>query len=76
MKTISLQRCSCRFVIHYEVGREADVLEALVDMQKRKVLNFGWFDAAVLSHQLGRHLAQELKELSLKTPPPGNFPKI
>jgi hypothetical protein len=27
----------------------------------RRDLSFDWFDAAVLSHQLGQHLAKELK---------------
>jgi len=30
-------------------------------MVHKKQCNFDWFDAAILSHQLGRHLAKELK---------------
>jgi len=37
------------------------VLDALVEMVPRRELGFDWFDAAVLSHQLGQHLAKELK---------------
>jgi hypothetical protein len=37
------------------------VLDALVDMVNRREVPFDWFDAAVLSHQLGQHLAKELK---------------
>jgi hypothetical protein len=37
------------------------VLDALVEMVHRRELSFDWFDAAVLSHQLGQHLAKELK---------------
>jgi hypothetical protein len=37
------------------------VLESLIDMVNRRELTFDWFDAAVLSHQLGQHLAKELK---------------
>jgi hypothetical protein len=32
-------------------------------MVHRRELSFDWFDAAVLSHQLGQHLAKELKTL-------------
>jgi len=37
------------------------VLESLIDMVNRRELTFDWFDAAVLSHQLGQHLAKELR---------------
>jgi hypothetical protein len=36
------------------------VLDSLVSMVHRRELPFDWFDAAVLSHQLGQHLAKEL----------------
>jgi hypothetical protein len=38
------------------------VLDALVEMVHRRDLAFDWFDAAVLSHQLGEHLAKELRD--------------
>ena len=41
--------------------QEAKVLDALVEMVNRRDTSFDWFDAAVLSHQLGEHLAKELK---------------
>ncbi|MGD1275739.1 MAG: hypothetical protein ABR964_00775 [Tepidisphaeraceae bacterium] len=61
MKTLSLVKGRHHFCFRYEVGQEAKVLEALVDMVRRRELSFDWFDAAVLSHQLGQHLAKELK---------------
>ena len=60
-KTISLVKGSQHFCFRYEVGQEGKVLDALVDMVNRRELPFDWFDAAVLSHQLGQHLAKELK---------------
>jgi len=39
------------------------VLDTLVEMVHRRDVPFDWFDAAVLSHQLGQHLAKELKGL-------------
>ena len=33
----------------------------LIEMVNRRDMKFDWFDAAVLSHQLGQHLAKELK---------------
>ena len=61
MKTLSLVKGNQHFCFRYEVGSEAKVLDALVEMVNRRDTNFDWFDAAVLSHQLGQHLAKELK---------------
>jgi hypothetical protein len=61
MKTISLVKGTQHFCFRYEIGHEAKVLDALIDLVNRRDLPFDWFDAAVLSHQLGQHLAKELK---------------
>lgn len=61
MKTLSLVKGKDHFCFRYEVGQESKVLESLVEMVNRRELSFDWFDAAVLSHQLGQHLAKELK---------------
>ncbi len=61
MKTLSLVKGKQQFSFRYEVGDEGKVLDALVDMVNRRDLSFDWFDAAVVSHQLGQHLAKELK---------------
>ena len=60
MRSLSLVKGQHRFNFRYEVGEEPAVLDALVDMVHRRELAFDWFDAAVLSHQLGQHLAKEL----------------
>jgi hypothetical protein len=61
VKTLSLVKGQQQFCFRYEVGQEAGVLDAMIDMVHRRELSFDWFDAAVLSHQLGQHLAKELK---------------
>jgi hypothetical protein len=61
MKTLSLLKGADHFCFRYEVGQEAKVLDALIESVNRRDLAFDWFDAAVLSHQLGQHLAKELK---------------
>ena len=63
IKMLSLVKGRHHFVFRYQVGDEAKVLESLVEMVNRRDLPFDWFDAAVLSHQLGQHLAKELKAL-------------
>ena len=62
MKTLSLVKGGQIFCFRYEVGQEAVVLDSLIESVNRRDLPFDWFDAAVLSHQLGQHLAKELKD--------------
>jgi hypothetical protein len=59
--TISLVKGKHTFSFRYEVGQEKNVLDALTAMVKRRDLSFDWFDAAVLSHQLGQQLSKELQ---------------
>lgn len=63
MRTLSLMKGREQFCFRYEVGHEAQVLHAMIDMVHDRELCFDWFDAAVLSHQLGQHLAKELQAL-------------
>lgn len=50
------------YIIRYELGQEAKVLEYLIEKVNSGEIGLDWFDAAVLSHQLGQHLAQDLKK--------------
>ena len=61
---------ACRDMLYVARGAEQAALrattprgytQALVETVNRRDLPFDWFDAAVLSHQLGQHLAKELK---------------
>jgi hypothetical protein len=60
-KTLNLVKGNQQYCFRYEIGSEGQVLESLIEMVNRRDLSFDWFDAAVLSHQLGQHLAKELK---------------
>ena len=60
-RTLSLVKGREQFCFRYQVGDECKVLDALVEMVNGRKHAFDWFDAAVLSHQLGQHLAKELK---------------
>lgn len=61
VKTLSLVKGKDQFFFKYEEGEESIVLQSLVEMVNRRDVSFDWFDAAVLSHQLGQHLSKELK---------------
>lgn len=60
-KTLSLTKGEHQYIFRYEAGDESAVLDSLVEMVKGRATSLDWFDAAVLSHQLGQHLAKELK---------------
>ena len=61
LRTLSLMKGQHHFCFRYEAGQESKVLDALIEMVNKREHSFDWFDAAVLSHQLGQHLAKELK---------------
>ena len=61
LKTLSLVKGKDHFCFRYEPGQEGIVLESFIEMVQRRELSFDWFDAAVLSHQLGQQLSKELK---------------
>ncbi|HTW94570.1 MAG TPA: hypothetical protein VL992_14240 [Tepidisphaeraceae bacterium] len=62
-RTLSLMKGRQHFCFRYVAGQEADILAAMLDMVHNRDLNFDFFDAAVLSHQMGQHLAKELQSL-------------
>ncbi len=61
-RTISLVKAPPRYVFRYSVGFEADVVSALASMASDENMEFDWFDAAVLSYQMGRRLEMHLEE--------------
>lgn len=63
MRRLRLDKGEHRFELSYETGQESMVLKSLAEMVANPALKFDWFDAAVLSHQLGGHLAKELGDL-------------
>ena len=63
-RELSLQKNQERFLFRYQAGQEEDVLDAFVDMANDRGNNFDWFDAAVLSFQLSKHLVDEADKLA------------
>lgn len=62
-KTLELVKAGHTFRVRYEVGSEQIVLDELAAMVKRDDLPFDWFSAAVMSHQLGQNISEEMKTL-------------
>ena len=61
VKTLSLAKGKDTFIFRYEMGKESDILDAMIEMVHNPNVSFDWFDASVLSHQLGQQMAKELK---------------
>ena len=60
LQQLSLVKGGHRYVFRYPAGGEADVIGAFANLASDPDSNFDWFDAAVLSYQMGRRLELEL----------------
>ncbi len=61
VRQLSLIKGSHRYVFRYPAGREADVIASFASMAEDADQDFDWFDAAVLSYQMGRRLEMDLE---------------
>jgi len=62
MRQLSLDKGGHRYVFRYRPGNEADVIGAFANLAGDEQSEFDWFDAAVLSYQLGRRIELEYDE--------------
>ena len=63
VRQLSLVKGKHRYVFQYRAGREADIISAFATMAADTQQEFDWFDAAVLSYQMGRRLEMDLEEV-------------
>jgi hypothetical protein len=63
VRQLSLVKGSHRYVFRYQAGGEADIIAAFAQMASDNQHDFDWFDAAVLSYQMGRRLEMDLEEV-------------
>lgn len=64
IRQLSLVKGEERFVFRYQVGHEANVIDAFASLAADRRSQFDWFDAAVLSYQMGRRLEMELDKIA------------
>ncbi|NLX23463.1 MAG: hypothetical protein GXY55_17570 [Phycisphaerae bacterium] len=62
VRQLSLVKGNHRYMFRYQAGREADIINAFASMASDTEQEFDWFDAAVLSYQMGRRLELDLEE--------------
>jgi len=62
-RALVLHKNGQRFVFRCPVGRESDLLNQLAALVTDPGSGLDWFDAAVLSHQMGQQMGQRLEQL-------------
>ena len=60
---LALVKNGKRYVFQCAPGQEAQTLNQIAEMVTREESDLTWFDAAVLSHQLGERMSKRLSEL-------------
>lgn len=61
IRHLSLVKGEHRFIFRYKDGDEATLIDSFAALANDQSSHFDWFDAAVLSYQLGRRLADQCK---------------
>ena len=64
IRQLSLVKGDERFIFRYQAGQEGDVVDAFASLAANQKSSFDWFDAAVLSYQMGRRLETELDQIA------------
>ncbi len=64
IRQLSLVKGEERFVFRYQAGHEAEVIDSFASLAANQTSRFDWFDAAVLSYQMGRRLETELDQIA------------
>ncbi len=64
IRQLSLVKGDDRYVFRYPTGHEADVIDRFASLASDHDSDFDWFDAAVLSYQMGRRLEKELDQIA------------
>ncbi|HWL92434.1 MAG TPA: hypothetical protein VNT79_02780 [Phycisphaerae bacterium] len=65
VQQLSLVKGEHRYLFRYQPGHEADVIGAFAALASDGSSEFDWFDAAVLSYQMGRRIETEIEELRM-----------
>ena len=61
---LSMVKGDEKFIFYYELGQEQKLSDHLINMARNDETSFDWFDAAVMSYQLGRRIRENGKHIS------------
>ena len=62
-RQLTLMKKGHTYLFRYEAGDEAELLRILIEQAQDANCPLDWFDAAVLSHQMGHRMAEEMQAL-------------
>jgi hypothetical protein len=62
-RQLTLNKGPEKFIFRYEVGREDELIDAMIDQARDARTDFDWFDAAVLSFKLTQSLICQADQL-------------
>lgn len=62
LRQISLVKGAQRYVFKYTTGNEPQIIDSFIDLADNNDNEFDWFDAAVLSYQMGKNMDRQLDE--------------
>ncbi len=62
IRQISLVKGSQRYVFRYGSGDEPQIIDSFINLADDADNEFDWFDAAVLSYQMGKQMGQQLDQ--------------
>lgn len=63
-RCLSMVKGEHRFVFRYVEGMESELLASFVALANDPASEFDWFDAAVLSYQMGQQLSREFDSVA------------
>ncbi len=63
-RQLTLVKQDQHWVFRYAPGEERKMMRQLVDAARDPASRLDWFDVAVLSHQMGEHMASKLAEIT------------
>lgn len=62
LRQISLVKGAQRYVFRYSPGNEPQIIDTFVDLADDIDSEFDWFDAAVLSYQMGKQMTRQVDQ--------------
>jgi 3-oxoacyl-[acyl-carrier-protein] synthase III len=62
-RQLTLVKQEQRWVFRYAPGEEKQLIEQLIAQARDPASRLDWFDVAVLSHQMGEHMAGKLEQI-------------
>lgn len=68
LRQLSLVKGSHRYIFRYSAGSEAEVINSFGELADDIDNDFDWFDAAVLSYQMGKQLSQDAEQIGSVIP--------